>query len=57
MIKMKYIYFMVMVVLAFTASESIAQNVMESKHINTHTMLRKNELIKLKIIIKKCKRT
>ena len=31
MIKVKYIYFIVMVVLAFTASKSLAQNMMENK--------------------------
>jgi hypothetical protein len=31
--KMKYIYCLVMVVLAFTASKGLAQNVMEGKHI------------------------
>ena len=56
MIKMKYIYFIVMVVLAFTASKSLAQNMMESKHIKYPYYASKERTDQIKNNYKKVKK-
>jgi hypothetical protein len=56
MIKVKYIYFIVMVVLAFTASKSLAQNMMESKHIKYPYYASKERTDQIKNNYKKVKK-